>query len=152
MQVASAAECRLSARDAVSAVGFGEPLGDLNVMIGTDIHKRWIKEAYGSGKLADEVVPLVDALRRGLLLAVRTLSGGMMGHLALPDLFKPVRFAVLSAQLERLLGEKVLEGVGGVRFIQAFIAFQDGIESATARAAGLPRWGREPRTACRGAP
>ena len=99
MQVASAAECRLSARDAVSAVGFGETLGDLNVMIGTDIHKRWIKEAYGSGKLADEVVPLVDALRRGLLLAVRTLSGGMMGHLALPDLFKTVRFAGALAEV-----------------------------------------------------
>ena len=55
------------------------------------------------------------------------------------DLFGLVRATVLRCQLARLLGSAVLAAAGDAAFIEAFMAFQDAIEEATAKAAVLPR-------------
>jgi hypothetical protein len=64
-QVALAPESQLSARQAVADIGFNETLGPLNVFRGTDMHKRWIKDAYGGPSgLEEEIEPLWHSLAR----------------------------------------------------------------------------------------
>ena len=64
--VATASESKLSARRAVADIGFEQTLGPRNVYEGTDVHKLFLKEAYGGGRLDDEVAPLWEALGRAL--------------------------------------------------------------------------------------
>ena len=133
-QVATASEKTLSARQAVAEIGFQETLGSLNVFVGTDIHKRWIKEAYGphGPGLSGEIGPLWTALERALEVE-RTVPRRAS------DMFALARATVLRCQMERFLGGPVLQAAGGGAFIDAFMTFQDGIEDATAKAAVLPR-------------
>ena len=111
-QVALAPERVVSARDAVAAVGFAETLGEANVRVGTDLHKRVLKDwlsgggagGGGGGGLDAETPRLCAALRRALAHEIGTRgSGGEPGggggadH---PDLFSLVR-RVSSSHLRR---------------------------------------------------
>ena len=145
--VATASESKLSARRAVADIGFEQTLGPRNVYEGTDVHKLFLKEAYGGGRLDDEVAPLWEALGRALRRELAAHGGGgaspARGEAAaattVPDLFALVRATVLRCQVERLLGAAVLEHAGDEAFVAAFMGFQDAIEDATAKAAVLPR-------------
>ncbi len=150
-RVASAPESVLSARQAVLDIGFAETLGRLNVQVGTDLHKRIVKQAFGASggkRLADELgggmgseVPLMHAaLGRAIRARLGPPADGERGRwVVVDDLLALVRFAVLRASVERLLGPAVLEAAGD-GFCDAFMRFQDAVEDATAKAAVLPRW------------
>ena len=130
-QVAMANESVLSARQAVMDVGFKETLGPLNVGVGTDLHKRAVKQAFGGEKLGDEAAPLLRALEAAFeqqLAAVAVVS----------DFVALVRRCVLRCVIERLFGTAVLRAAGE-SFLDAFMEFQDAVEDATAKAAVLPR-------------
>ena len=67
-----------------------------------------------------------------------------------PDLFALVRVVALRISVERLIGPGVLRAAGAA-FLDAFMAFQDQLEDATAKAAVLPRWLARPLILRRGA-
>ena len=151
-QVALAPESQLSARQAVADIGFNETLGPLNVFRGTDMHKRWIKDAYGGpGGLEEEIEPLWHSLGRSLKEEIYFNFGTCSENLgdadtAVADLFGLVRACVLRCQIERLLGVPILIAAGNengaparMGFVKSFMEFQDAIENATAMAAVLPR-------------
>jgi cytochrome P450 len=147
-QATIAPESVLSARQAVADIGFNETLGPLNVFKGTDLHKRWLKETFGGGSggaLNDEIAPMWDALASALRTEAATSAtqdAGYWSHGApatIADLFGFVRRTVLRCQCERLLGSAVLLAAGDGAFIECFMAFQDSVEDATAKAAVLPR-------------
>ena len=127
--VAFASERRFSARAAVRDVGFGELLGERNVDAGTDFHARVLRR----WRLDDaEIAELAAALDEGL-------DAELTGGKEVPDLLAAIRGAVLRAVLARLIGGGILER-GGKELVDAIVAFQDGVEEATAAAAVLPRW------------
>ena len=128
-RVASASESVLSARQAVLAIGFEETLGALNVLEGTDLHKRAIKALD-----LEAEVPVLHAAAACALAAEAARHGGRV-----PDLFALVRVVALRISVERLIGPGVLRAAGDA-FLDAFMAFQDQLEDATAKAAVLPRW------------
>ena len=128
-RVASASESVLSARQAVLAIGFEETLGVLNVLEGTDLHKRAIKALD-----LEAEVPALHAAAGRALAAEAARHGGRV-----PDLFALVRVVALRISVERLIGPGVLRAAGAA-FLDAFMAFQDQLEDATAKAAVLPRW------------
>lgn len=137
-QVASAPESVLSARQAVLDIGFAYTLGELNVTVGTDLHKRIVKQAYGDArKLADEIPQLYAAIGRGLEASGAEASDATSGA-NVGDLFELVRFTMLRVSLERMCGNSVLEHAGET-FLRSYMRFQDRVEDATAKAAVLPR-------------
>ena len=151
-QVALAPESQLSARQAVADIGFNETLGPLNVFRGTDMHKRWIKDAYGGPSgLEEEIEPLWHSLGRSLKEEIYFNFGTCSENpgdtnTVVADLFGLVRASVLRCQMERLLGVPILIAAGHehgaparMGFVKTFMEFQDAIEHATAMAALLPR-------------
>ena len=63
--------------------------------------------------------------------------GGLARHGGrVPDLFALVRVVALRISVERLIGPGVLRAAGAA-FLDAFMAFQDQLEDATAKAAVL---------------
>ena len=131
-QVAFATESQLSSRQAIADVGFLQMLGRLNVEVGPDIHKRLVKEAYGSApKLAVELPQLYGAIGRAI--ASQIPADGLVG-----DLFGLMRLTMLRASIERMLGRAVAAAAGEA-FVASFMAFQDMVEATTAKAAVLPR-------------
>ena len=146
-QIASASEAVLSSREATLDIGFEQTLGALNVRVGTEVHKRLVKETYGGQRLDDEVPALHAALGRAFAaeLAVlrakrpaRAEGADFEERIVVPDILALVRAVVLRAVIERLLGPAVLDA-GGAPLVAAFMSFQDLVEDATAKAAVLPR-------------
>ena len=135
-QVACASEDVLSARAAVLDVGFEQTLGLMNVTMGTDFHRACVQSSFAGARLGDEAEPMLRALQSALHLEFSAAagSGGIV-----PDFLQLVRRCVLRSVICRLLGEAVMSRLPH-DFIHSFMAFQDAVESATARAAVLPRW------------
>lgn len=141
-QVALAPESVLSARQAVLDIGFEETLGVLNVTVGTDMHKRILKANYAASGLEKEVPQLYAslgmAITRRLAATEPAFAVDASSSALVADLFGLVRFAMLRAAVERMLGPAVLAAAGD-DFLDAFMAYQDAIEEATAKAAVMPR-------------
>ena len=138
-QVACASESVLSSREALLELGFDWTLGELNVLVGTAAHARILRQAYGGDRIADEIPHLYAALERAIAVRLGEPDGaGSEASWCVPDLLAFVRFAVLRALVERLLGAAVLAAAGEA-FCEAFLRFQDAVEDATAKAAVLPR-------------
>lgn len=137
-QATNASEAVLSARAAVQAIGFSEALGDLNVLVGTDFHKRVLKTWLPPLRLAEEVAPLHATLCAAFELEIG-LALGTRASATLPDLLTLVRRCVLRAMIDRLLGSALLKYAGdGV--LDQMMAFQDALEDAIAKASVLPRF------------
>ena len=135
-QVACAGEDVLSARAAVLDVGFEQTLGLMNVIVGTDFHRACVQSSFAGSRLGDEAEPMLRALQRALQFEFSAAAecGGIV-----PDFLQLVRRCVLRSVICRLLGEAVMARLPH-HFINTFMAFQDAVETATARAAVLPRW------------
>jgi cytochrome P450 len=137
IQTTNAAESVLSARAAVQAIGFAEVLGDLNVLHGTDFHKRVLKAWLSPRALVDEVAPLHGALADALAHELgRAL--GTRPSCEVADLLQLVRRCVLRAAVERMLGAALLKHAGE-RLLDEMMRFQDALEDAIAKASVLPR-------------
>ena len=139
-QVACAPEGVLSSREAMLELGFDWTLGELNVQEGTAAHSRILRQAYGGDRLADEVPMLYAALERAIAIKLGEPDGAGSEEPSwcVPNLLALVRFVVLRAVVERMLGAAVLAAAGDA-FCEAFLRFQDAVEDATAKAAVLPR-------------
>jgi cytochrome P450 len=135
-QVACAAEHELSARAAVLDIGFEQTLGLMNVAHGTDFHRACIQTSFAGNRLCDEAEHMLRALHTAFQLefSAAASSGGIV-----QDFLHLVRRCVLRSIICRLLGEAVMCRLPS-DFIDSFMSFQDAVESATARAAVLPRW------------
>jgi cytochrome P450 len=135
-QVACASEDVLSARAAVLDIGFEQTLGLMNVTSGTDFHRACIQESFAGARIGAEAEAMLLALKAAFKLefAAADGSGGIV-----PDFLHLVRRCVLRSVICRLLGGAVMSRLPA-HFIDSFMIFQDAVESATARAAVLPRW------------
>ena len=140
-KVANEPESMLSARAAVSDFGFGLTLGEDNVFHGTDLHKRVLKnhvyKATSDRELALSLAPLVSD---GMRLAFPRRSGTSW------DFIQAVRRVAFHAVVHHMVGPAVHEAYdhpAGERkdrsFMDDFMAFQDGLEEATAKGVTLPR-------------
>lgn len=136
-------ERTLSARDAVSDIGFEYTLGKANVYDGTDFHKRLIKDYLNRGE--DTVPRLVSALQEAYKVEIDgAKSNGE--RIIIKDFLGLVRRCTIRAVLDVFLGNAFLRPhkddnkEGEDKFIDDFIVLQDDIEEATAAAAVLPRW------------
>ena len=122
-QVACASESVLSSRAALLELGFDWMLGELNVVVGTAAHARILRQAYGGDRIADEIPLLYAALGRAIAIRLgEPDSAGSEASWRVPDLLAFVRFAVLRALVERLLGAAVLAAAGDA-FCEAFLRF-----------------------------
>ena len=122
-QVACASESVLSSREALLELGFDWTLGELNVLVGTAAHARILRQAYGGDRIADEIPHLYAALERAIAVRLGEPDGaGSEASWCVPDLLAFVRFAVLRALVERLLGAAVLAAAGEA-FCEAFLRF-----------------------------
>mmetsp|Transcript_26895 Transcript_26895/g.58808 ORF Transcript_26895/g.58808 Transcript_26895/m.58808 type:complete len:543 (+) Transcript_26895:117-1745(+) len=142
-KVATMPERLLSAREAVSDIGFEYTLGKANVFEGTDFHKRLIKNHLNGDP--DTVPRLVYALQEAYKIEIDDKTNGEM--IIVQDFLGLVRRCTIRTVINVFLGSAFLrpprnkrdtEGEGG--FIDDFILLQDDIEKATAAAAVLPRW------------
>ena len=141
-KVATMPERILSAREAVSDIGFEYTLGKANVFEGTDFHKRLIKDHLNRDP--DTVPRLVYALQEAYKIEIDDKTNGEM--IIVQDFLGLVRRCTIRTIINVFLGSAFLrpknksdaEGEGG--FIDDFILLQDDIEKATAAAAVLPRW------------
>lgn len=137
MQATKSAESVLSARAAVQAIGFREALGELNVVVGTDFHKRVLKGWLPPLALAAEVAPLHACLSAMFELEIGRALGAEPSAV-LPDVLTLVRRCVLRAMICRMLGDALLTHAGE-RLLDEVMAFQDALEGAIASASVLPR-------------
>ena len=143
-EVARAHESVLSAREAVGDFGFHVTLGAVNVHYGTDFHRRTLHSALAalavhsppSEARARQHAGMLAALRR----AVEREFGPAHAHGSIPDAFQSIRRVMLAGVIDIFLGPAVLEHstTAGWDMLAHFMAFQDGVEDATAAAAVLP--------------
>lgn len=139
-QFAFAPESVLSAKEAVSDLGFDYTLGTFNVSKGTDIHKKIIKANYFTHtQLGRSAAALCRFIDEAMQQEVSALKDDLV-----PDFITFVRKIVLSALIQEMLGPELpnrfLALTGGRSLVDDFIVLQDGIEDATARAAVTPAW------------
>jgi cytochrome P450 len=134
-QFAAAPESVLSAREAVADFGFRETLGDMNVFVGTDVHKMALKNAIYPAlrtKSAQEKIWMI--IQRSVQRECTDQS-----HI---DVFPVMRRIYIRVMLDYLVGEPVLQHFSdhGTDFIAEFSRFQDSVEEATAKAVAMPDW------------
>lgn len=132
----------LSARDAVSSIGFEHTLGVANVYEGTNFHKRVIKDHLSLG---DKFVPLLVSSFQTAFEAEVGCVADACEHVIIADFLGLVRRCTLRAVIQVFLGKAFLEpsqnqDMDGIKFLDDFMTLQDAIEDATAAAAVLPRW------------
>lgn len=141
-QVATLPESVLSARQAVADIGFEYTLGKNNVHIGTDWHKRILKDyIYSSKDVCVDTFPfLVKAVDVETKLAAITASNkNDTTTVLVNDLFDFARRCMLRAMLTYMIAPSILDGENA-DFLESFMLYQDKVEDATAKAAILPRF------------
>lgn len=131
---ATASEAQLSARAAVSDFGFSSTLGDLNVYLGTSVHKLVLKnKLYPELQQVDAQQQLHSVLRSAVARRVMVVADGSSTTV---DIIPCVRRIFLDVTIDFLIGRGLL--ADHEQFVEEYIMFQDALEEATAKAVVLP--------------
>ena len=149
-QVGKLTESEASARLAVSEIGFDYTLGRANVFVGTEWHKRVLKDKIW--RRMDELTKqLLPALTRNLDYELQrhiTQNSSTPGRVLVPDLFDLTRRVVLRTLLQVLVGTCILPTNNSAsdtdQLVLEMMKLEDEIEGATAAAAVLPKWLSKP--------
>lgn len=139
-------ESNLSSRLAVAAVGFDYTLGRDNVFLGTDFHKRLLKNTVYQDwnafcQLTTQTMDV--ALNRELQkLHHKHNKTTAMGEdtgitVTVPDVFQLARKTILNTILSVFCGSCMVQDDS---LLEDIMMLQDKIEDATAAGAVLPRW------------
>lgn len=136
-QIARQPESIFSSRQAVAKVGFDETLGKRNVFVGTDFHKKLLKNTIYKDWNAFTTITTkrMRLALETLLQEYTTAENGTM--VQVPDLFQLCRKTILHTVLSVFMGTCLVKDNS---LIEDFMRLQDKIEDATAAAAVLPRW------------
>ncbi len=110
--------------------GFLETLGELNVSVGPAIHKFVLKN-HMYEVLRKHPQRLLEHLRDAL-------HRHMPGKTGRVDALKTTRKVMLEGLITLFIGREVIRQDAG--FVDDFMAYQDRVENATAKAITLPRW------------
>eukprot|EP00041_Stephanoeca_diplocostata_P035803 m.1276046 g.1276046 ORF g.1276046 m.1276046 type:complete len:567 (-) comp24762_c0_seq25:4762-6462(-) len=130
--IATAPSSVLSLRDAVADFGFEEALGDLNVYLGTDVHRHVLK-GHVYPTLKHNVAIQMDAIRRAVDDHFFSNSTNDSKNV-LPTMRK----VFLQSSIELFVGLRLIRK--HPEFIDQYMEFQDQLEEAIAKAIVLPKW------------
>ena len=146
-QVAFQPESILSSYEAIARIGFDDTLGLNNVFVGTEFHKKLLKDTFCHDfnvfcRMATQ--QMSQALDKELLLLdlfspsnTADPYSGCTSYSSAPDLFQLARIVILRTILAVFCGTCFLED-HHVFLLKDLMELQDKIEHATAAAAVLP--------------
>ncbi|KAL7555491.1 hypothetical protein ACA910_010965 [Epithemia clementina (nom. ined.)] len=154
-QVQRQPESTLSLRKAVAQIGFDATLGTQNVFVGTEFHKRLLKDTFYQdwnaftriatkqmNQAFQKELQLLDWFSTNLKKSNNDNDGDERNndkrYIHVPDVFTLSRIVILRTILAVFCGTCFVED-RHVFLLKDFMTLQDKIEEATAAAAVLPR-------------
>lgn len=129
--VATASSSVLSLREAVADFGFEDALGELNVYLGTDVHRHVLK---------NHVYPQLSRTINNQIDAIKTAVDDHFFPSSAPctrDVLPTMRRVFLQTSIEMFVGQTLVQRHPD--FIDVYMSFQDRLEEAIAKAIVLPK-------------